>query len=121
MPAGLVDYAASKKAVLGLSEGLREELARDGIAVSVVIPGTVATTLPVSTSKLRYGQALIGRTAALAAIGGRHKVLEPRQVGEIILKGVAAGQFYIPTHTTIGPDLKVKNDELLAAIATLPT
>ncbi len=38
-------YSAAKFAVVGLSEGLRMELADDGIAVSVICPGMISTKI----------------------------------------------------------------------------
>jgi NAD(P)-dependent dehydrogenase (short-subunit alcohol dehydrogenase family) len=42
----LLPYDASKFALAGLSEGLRAELAKDGIAVTTVIPGLMRTGSP---------------------------------------------------------------------------
>ncbi len=42
----LVPYDASKFALVGLSEGLRAELARDGIVVTTVCPGLMRTGSP---------------------------------------------------------------------------
>ena len=42
----LVPYSASKFALVGLSEGLRAELAKDGIAVTTVCPGLMRTGSP---------------------------------------------------------------------------
>ncbi len=42
----LLPYSASKFAFVGLSEGLRAELARDGIVVTTVIPGLMRTGSP---------------------------------------------------------------------------
>jgi NAD(P)-dependent dehydrogenase (short-subunit alcohol dehydrogenase family) len=42
----LLAYSASKFALVGLSEGLRAELARDGIQVSTVCPGLMRTGSP---------------------------------------------------------------------------
>ncbi|MGE5185779.1 MAG: SDR family NAD(P)-dependent oxidoreductase [Acidobacteriota bacterium] len=39
----LLPYTASKFALVGLSQGMRAELAKDGIAVTTVIPGLVRT------------------------------------------------------------------------------
>jgi NAD(P)-dependent dehydrogenase (short-subunit alcohol dehydrogenase family) len=50
---GLVGYAASKMAVLGLAEGLRLELAPDGIAVTALLPGGMATTHLASSDRAR--------------------------------------------------------------------
>ena len=42
----LLPYAASKFALVGLSDGLRAELAKDGIAVTTVCPGLMRTGSP---------------------------------------------------------------------------
>jgi NAD(P)-dependent dehydrogenase (short-subunit alcohol dehydrogenase family) len=44
----LVPYDSAKFALVGLSEGLRAELARDGIAVTTVVPGLMRTGSPVN-------------------------------------------------------------------------
>jgi short-subunit dehydrogenase len=44
-PPGQVAYAASKFAVRGFSEGLRHELADDGVGVTVVHPGGIRTRI----------------------------------------------------------------------------
>lgn len=42
----LLPYSASKFALVGLSEGMRAELAKDGIAVTTVVPGLMRTGSP---------------------------------------------------------------------------
>src|SRR5204863_2590958 len=42
----LLPYSASKFALVGLSEGLRAELAKDGIVVTTVCPGLMRTGSP---------------------------------------------------------------------------
>jgi short-subunit dehydrogenase len=42
----LLPYSASKSALVGFSEGLRAELAKDGIAVTTVCPGLMRTGSP---------------------------------------------------------------------------
>src|SRR5207248_11163142 len=42
----LVPYSASKFALVGLSEGLHAELAKDGITVTTVCPGLMRTGSP---------------------------------------------------------------------------
>jgi NAD(P)-dependent dehydrogenase (short-subunit alcohol dehydrogenase family) len=42
----LVPYDASKFALVGLSEGLRAELAKDGVVVTTVVPGLMRTGSP---------------------------------------------------------------------------
>ena len=42
----LLPYSASKFALVGLSEGLRAELRKDGILVTTVVPGLMRTGSP---------------------------------------------------------------------------
>jgi short-subunit dehydrogenase len=42
----MLPYSASKFALVGLSEGLRSELAKDGIVVTTVCPGLIRTGSP---------------------------------------------------------------------------
>jgi NAD(P)-dependent dehydrogenase (short-subunit alcohol dehydrogenase family) len=44
-PAGVAPYCTAKFAVMGLSESMRAELAPDGIGVSAVCPGLIATDI----------------------------------------------------------------------------
>jgi len=46
----LLPYSASKFALVGLSEGLRAELAKDGIAVTTVTPGLMRTGSPLQAT-----------------------------------------------------------------------
>ncbi len=46
----LVPYSASKFALVGLSEGLRAELAKDGIVVTTVCPGLMRTGSPLNAT-----------------------------------------------------------------------
>ncbi len=96
-PAGLSAYAASKYAVVGLSESLRAELAPQGIGVSVLCPGAVSTNFYVTSAERR--DAVMGASAAFAP--GRTDSaarMDPRSVGEHVVRGVRANQLYIVTH-----------------------
>jgi short-subunit dehydrogenase len=53
--AGLASYCASKHAVIGFSEALRDELARTGVTVTAVLPAAVRTQL---TSGIQLGGVL---------------------------------------------------------------
>jgi short-subunit dehydrogenase len=72
-------YAATKHAVLGLSESLRAELRGTGVELSVVMPGLVRTELAAGTLK-------------------GSKVLAPEDVAQAIVKTVERPRFdvYVP-------------------------
>jgi NAD(P)-dependent dehydrogenase (short-subunit alcohol dehydrogenase family) len=74
-------YAATKSAVVSVSESLGHELADDGIAVSVVCPGGVATGIFGGPDVIPPG------------------LMDPEEAASRILAGVVAGRFYVFTHT----------------------
>jgi len=81
--AGCGAYAATKSAVVSISESLAHELQPHGIAVSVVCPSGVATQI-------------FGSSPAMRPFAG---LMEPEHAARLILDGVLAGRFYIFTHT----------------------
>ena len=96
---GLGAYAASKFAVVGMSEALRGELAPKGIGVSVLCPGGVDSNL-VATSAARRSAVLGDATGpvlavARAADGSR---MSARRVGERVLAGIRANESHVITH-----------------------
>ena len=101
-PAGLTAYAASKYAVVGLSEALRAELAPQGIGVSVLCPGAVSTNFYVTSAQRR--EAVMGDAPAFAP--GRTDSaprMDPRSVGEHVVRGIRANHLYIFTHPEYRP------------------
>lgn len=70
-------YLASKHAVLGLTDNLREQMP-DYINVGLIIPGFVSTGLT-------------------EAVG--HLAMDADQFAEIVLKQIADGRFYIVSHS----------------------
>jgi NAD(P)-dependent dehydrogenase (short-subunit alcohol dehydrogenase family) len=79
--AGGVTYCATKHAVVGLSEALRQELRGTGIDVSVVMPTAVNTDLGSGLAKTRA-----------------FKAVEPEDVAGAIVEALQTGRFdvYVP-------------------------
>ena len=103
LPVGFLGiYTATKFAMLGLSESLRQELAPDGIGVSTLIPLGVNTRLDESQRNRPAGQprnplAMKASEAALRA--GQ----APDAVGEAVLRGVREGaRFIFPDGSMVG-------------------
>jgi NAD(P)-dependent dehydrogenase (short-subunit alcohol dehydrogenase family) len=122
--AGLGAYAASKYAVVAISETLRLELAPDGIGVSVVTPGGVATRI--NEAERNRPQELRRRSAApppdLERVAGSRKsherpetFLEPDAVAERILQGVRDDELYVVTHPSWLPLLRQRHAALESA------
>jgi NAD(P)-dependent dehydrogenase (short-subunit alcohol dehydrogenase family) len=103
-PAGLGAYAASKYAVVGLSESLRAELAPHGIGVSVLCPGAVSTNFYV-TSAVRRDAVMAAEATRDFAAGRTDSAprMSPRSVGEHVLRAIRANHLYVLTHPEYRP------------------
>ncbi len=93
-------YSASKFGLRGLSEVLRFDLARHGIAVSVVVPGAVDTEL-VQTVQIAGVDREDPRVQRLVRRFSGHAIT-PERAAEKILAGVARNRFLIYT----SPDIR---------------
>jgi NAD(P)-dependent dehydrogenase (short-subunit alcohol dehydrogenase family) len=109
-------YLMSKHSVLALADALRVELARDGIGVSVLCPGPVATGLGENSGAAR--PARFGKAAPSAAPGsevaGAMASLgrSPDEVAAIALAGLRRGLFVIPTHPHIRADAAARQADI---------
>ena len=119
---GFSPYAASKFAVVNMSEGLAKQLAPVGIGVSVLCPGFVRTSISVSGRNRpeRYGPARApnpaspaGKLAArLAELG--QSGLDPSDVAAQVLDAIREDELYVFTHT--GADWRAELEERFATI-----
>ncbi|WP_342243213.1 SDR family NAD(P)-dependent oxidoreductase [Pseudomonas sp. OTU5201] len=84
-------YNASKFAVRGFTEALRQELCGTAIKVSCVHPGGIRTNIARSA---RFYQGIDGRTDATKAAAHFDKLARTSadQAAQIIIKGIQAGQ-----------------------------
>jgi NAD(P)-dependent dehydrogenase (short-subunit alcohol dehydrogenase family) len=117
---GFSPYTAAKFAVVGMSEGLSEQLKPHGIGVSVLCPHFVRTRIGESgrNRPARYGetqtpdpaspagQMLALITASIAA------GLDPADVAARVLAAIRADELYVFTH----PDMRGLVDARFAAI-----
>ncbi|WP_176590284.1 SDR family oxidoreductase [Sphingobium sp. EM0848] len=92
-------YMVSKHAILSFSECLALEMEMIGapISISCVLPGPVATRIFDDAVEGDEGKAS-GKHRAIMADMLRTHGLTPDEAAEIILDGIAAGQFWVPTH-----------------------
>lgn len=94
-------YAASKFAVVGLSESLRREVADRGVGVSVLCPMIVSTPINQNAARLRpdalKGQVPEGLATAEPGTfqGG---VIAVEEVVRRVLRGIERNDLYILTH-----------------------
>jgi NAD(P)-dependent dehydrogenase (short-subunit alcohol dehydrogenase family) len=114
-------YTASKYAVLGFGETLRLELAPEGIGVSVLLPGPMATNhlnssaaakpAQIGTPHQHPGDIEAVSAATLDDVG----VIDPDHAVRNVLRDLAADEPYIFTHAANGKQIRARIDSLLAA------
>jgi NAD(P)-dependent dehydrogenase (short-subunit alcohol dehydrogenase family) len=122
---GLVGYAVSKMAVLGLAEGLRLELAPDGIAVTALLPGGMATTHLASSDRARPAHlgapapldAAVIRDVAATLSPTPDALLEPGRAIRNLLAALREERPYLVTHGPIPVAFEERIAALRAAIA----
>jgi NAD(P)-dependent dehydrogenase (short-subunit alcohol dehydrogenase family) len=119
MPAAFVTYVAAKAAVVAISETIRRELAPDGIGVSVLCPGPVRTNIH-EVAKNRPAKFGVGNAFREAEQAGAGVVfpsmMEPGEVGALVLKAVRHDELYIITHGEWRPIAEARHAALIAAM-----
>ena len=104
-------YAASKFAIVAVSEGLGHDLKGSRIGVSVVAPGAVSSDFYVTSAGHRGalgGPNLFPTTPPDTAAG-----MTPDEVARRVLAGIAADQFYIATHTATRRFVQARSDRIM--------
>lgn len=92
-------YTASKYACNGYTEILRGELADEGIGVSVLCPGLIATDLSGTSARNRPDR-FGGPTSAPPPMSPElaAQAMQPEAVGPIVVRGIKANRGTILTH-----------------------
>lgn len=113
-------YAASKYAVVGLSEATRADLAPFGIGVSALCPGMIATKI-IESDRNRPGE--FADTSASFVDGDRDTVsetfqtqgLNPDKVGEQVVHGIKNDKPFIFTHAGLKDAIDARFQTILAS------
>lgn len=125
---GLGAYATTKFAIMGLTEALAQELRREDstVGAAVLAPGTVRSniarslrTRPAGAPSSAFVQNDISDDPELAKL----RWLDPVEVGDIVLAGLARGETHIVTHPEWYPMVGERAARIEAAFeraATLP-
>jgi len=123
-PPGLEPYAATKFAVVALSEGWAAQLAGSGVGVSVLCPGFVRTRIHESgrARQGRYGgpgdvDPGVGATRQEAAENVMQGI-DPDVVGARVVEAVLANELYVFTHPNMRDYVRARFAAIDAAFET---
>ncbi len=103
---GAAAYSASKFAVTGLSDALRDELAPFDVGVSVIFPGL---------TRSHMSEAMVKGLPPNARTGVEARMMEPVWLGRAIVKAIENNEPYIISHPAHRPDLQRRFDSLMGA------
>ncbi len=125
-PAGV--YTASKFAVVGMMEALRNELAETNIGVSVFCPGLVNTNIGTSNrnrpatladSGFKPDAKMMARMPKeMRQMRGPPPGMDPLDAGQRVLKGIRNNDLYILTTPEYEEEFRARGE---AIVASLPT
>lgn len=102
-------YAATKFAVVAISEALEHELAGTPVGVSVLCPGPVATAIAARAGR---ASALLRDSIAAGTA--------PETVASLVLDAIERDEFYVFTPTRMAEGLRGRTERILEAIARVP-
>ena len=92
-------YAATKAAVVQISEGLAIYLRPKNIGVTLLCPGPVLTNIAAAVPTFGGG-------APLRIPDEQFELLDPTPVGEMVADAILRNRFFVPTHPHVGEELR---------------
>jgi NAD(P)-dependent dehydrogenase (short-subunit alcohol dehydrogenase family) len=92
-------YAATKAAIVQISEGLAIYLRPKGIGVTLLCPGPVLTNIATAVPTFGPG-------TALRIPGEQFELLDPATVGELVVDAILRNRFFVPTHVAVVEELR---------------
>jgi NAD(P)-dependent dehydrogenase (short-subunit alcohol dehydrogenase family) len=116
-PPGMEPYCATKYAVLGMSEGWAQQLAPQGIGMSVLCPGFVKTRIHESRRNRTdaYGPDERAAPPADAPPSPVLSGIDVGPVGERVVEAVQANELYVFTHPEFRGVVEARFERILAA------
>lgn len=114
----MAPYHATKFAVVGYTEALKDDLAQDGIGISVLCPAWVRTHIYKSHLSSPTGKSGMGTSRDEGTLSAMQQVVEsgiaPELVGEWTAECVEAGRFYIFTHPSMLAYIDARHEAIRA-------
>jgi NAD(P)-dependent dehydrogenase (short-subunit alcohol dehydrogenase family) len=122
MPSWMAIYATAKAAVIALSEAIRDDLAQDGIGVTVLCPGPIKSRIH-ELGRNRPDRFEPSRAFSEAAERlGKRQVsalwMEPETVGAMVVDAIRKNQLYCITHGEWRDAVEARHQQILAAMPT---
>jgi len=119
MPSFLAIYTASKAAIIALSEAMRDDLAKDGIGVTVLCPGFVKSNIHEAgqnrPAHLRAGSGFAEAEKTLSQRQIGENWMEPEVVGRMVAEAVLKNELYVITHGEFRNRMEARMNAILAA------
>src|ERR1700759_3798292 len=97
-------YAATKAAIVQISEGLALYLKPKNIGVTLLCPGPVLTNIASNIPTFGGG-------APLRTPGDHYDLLTPEPVGELVAEAILNNRFFVPTHPEVVEELRRRVDD----------
>ncbi|KKC02962.1 SDR family oxidoreductase [Mycobacterium nebraskense] len=97
-------YAATKAAIVQISEGLAIYLRPKNIGVTLLCPGPVLTNIAAAVPKFGGG-------APLRIPGEQFELLDPAAVGELVADAILRNRFFVPTHPQVVDELRCRVED----------
>ncbi len=116
-------YTASKFALLGLSEALRQELDPHGIGLTVLLPGPVVTDLARTSELGRAASDLSpegSRTPASAPGRAPADWMDPAEVGPLVMQAIRGNRPFAVTHPQFWPQVAAVHQVVADAFVVSP-
>ncbi|SFL14747.1 SDR family NAD(P)-dependent oxidoreductase [Geodermatophilus ruber] len=115
-PAGLGPYVAGKAAVLGLTEVLAAELQAAGslVGATALLPGAVHSNIK-NSLRTRPSTGATALRDVDVSLSGRHRFLDPEDVGAMVVEAVRRNDPYVVTHGEWLPRAADRHARLQAA------
>jgi NAD(P)-dependent dehydrogenase (short-subunit alcohol dehydrogenase family) len=92
-------YAATKAAIVQISEGLAIYLRPKNVGVTLLCPGPVLTNIAAAVPSFGGG-------APLRIPGEQFELLDPAPVGELVVDAILRNRFFVPTHPHVVDELR---------------
>lgn len=113
-------YAATKAAVVTLSEHLKLELEGQGIGVSILCPGPVKTNIRESGrtrhDRFRDGSKFVALEQQAEKSVDQPQWLDPLDVGRMMVQAILKNELYIFTHPEFLPNIRTRHAAIEHAI-----